>query len=332
MSEQRRRQQQGLRLLAEDTGGASVVNSNAFDPLFARVVADSSAYYLLGYTSTNKPSKRLKRLDVRVARPGTTVQVRRGYGELSTSAAKRAAAQAGPSPAISQAFQSPVPLTGIDLAVTASPLRGSGDRASVAIIVEGRGDREIDLFIGAAQNGKMQASQRGALKPATGGAAEAMMQAAAKLDLKPGRYHLRVAAVRKDTGAQGSVLHDFDVPDFSKENLSISGLTLVDVERGRTPTTRRSFSGSESIDVAAEVYWKRGMNEAIAIAATVVNERDEAVYRQAGSVQSAERPKQGVDFGVTIGLERWPPGVYRLAVEAKTAGGKPLAAKRELCA
>jgi hypothetical protein len=47
-------------------------------------------------------------------------------------------------------------------------------------------------------------------------------------------------------------------------------------------------------------------------------------------VRPAERPKQGVDFGVTIGLERWPPGVYRLAVEAKTAGGTPFAAKREL--
>jgi VWFA-related protein len=330
MSEQRRRQQQGMRLLAEETGGASVVNSNAFDPLFARVVSDSSAYYLLGYTSTNKPSKKLKRIEVRVARPGTTVQVRRAYGEPSASTTKRAAAPVGPSPAISAAFQSPVPLTGIDLSVTSSPMRGNGNRASVAVIVEGGANSEVELFIGAAQNGKMEAFQRGALKPANGSAAGAMMQATARLDLKPGRYHLRVAAVAKDTGAQGSVLHDFDVPDFSKEDLSISGLTLVDMARGRTPTTRRTFSQDESVDVAAEVYWKRGMNETIAIAATVANDRGDEVYRQGGNVNPAERPKQGLDFGVTIGLERWPPGVYRLAVEAKTAGGKPFAAKREL--
>jgi hypothetical protein len=176
----------------------------------------------------------------------------------------------------------------------------------------------------------MQAFQRGALKPGDGSNADGMMQATAMLDLKPGRYHLRVAAVRKDTGAQGSVLHDFDVPDFSKEELSIGGLTLVDVTRARTPTTRRTFAQGESVDVAAEIYWKRGMNHAVAIAATVINEHGEEVYRQAGTVQPAERPKHGVDFGATIRLEGWQPGSYRLAIEVKTAGGKPLAAKREL--
>jgi VWFA-related protein len=331
MSEQRRRQQQGMRLLAEETGGAAVVNSNAFDPLFARVVSDSSAYYLLGYTSTTKPTKKLKRIEVRVARPGTTVQVRRGYGQPSESKRKRAASLDGLPPAINDAFQSPLPLTGFDLAVTSVALRGNGrgNRVSVAVIIESGGNREIDLFIGAAQNGEMQAVHRGALKPAKDSSAGGGMQATARLDLKPGQYHLRVAGVQKETGAQASVLHDFEVPDYSKENLSISTPALIDLATART-TTRRRFGPAESVDLAAEVYWKRGMKDSIDVAVTVANERGEEVYRQDGNVPPEKWTKEAVDVGTTLRLDGWQPGLYRITVEAKTTGSKPLGAKREL--
>jgi len=224
-----------------------------------------------------------------------------------------------------------VPFTGIELAVTASALRGSGDRASVAVVVEGRGDRELDLFLAAAPaNGRIEAYKRGALKPAGRGSGSTLMQTTAKLDLKPGRYQLRVAALREDTGARGSVLHTFEVPDFSKEDLAISGVTLVDTQRERAPTTRRTFTQSDSFDISAEVYWKRGMTQPVTVATTVANDRGEEVFRQEGVVVPAERPRLGVDLGVTIDLGNWAPGLYRLAVEATTKGGKLLAAKREL--
>lgn len=330
ISDRRRTLQAGLRLLADETGGAAVVNSNAFDPLFARVVADSSAYYLLGYNSTQPSTKKLRRLEVRLTRPGFKVQARRAYGAPSARMAKRAAPPAGMPAALGAAFQSPVPITDIELAVTASPLRGSGNRASVAIVVEAQGTHEMEVFIAASQaDGKVQASKRGTLKPA-GNSGETVMQSTAKLDLKPGRYHLRVAALREDTGARGSVLRDFEVPDFSKEPLAISGVTLVNVQRGRTPTTRRTFARSEAIDVSAEVYWKRGTTQSISIAATVVNDRGEVVYQQDGVVDPRERPRLGVDFGATIKLDEFSPGVYRLSVAARTTGEKAVSAKREV--
>jgi hypothetical protein len=156
------------------------------------------------------------------------------------------------------------------------------------------------------------------------------MQSTAKFDLQPGRYHLRVAALRADTGARGSVLHDFEVPDYSREALAISGLTLVDVQRGRTPTTRRTFAPSESIDVSAEVYWKRGTTQPIAVATTVANDGGDVVFERAGVVNPSERPRLGVDFGATIALDRFPPGVYRLNVEARIGGEKPVSAKPQV--
>ena len=325
-SERRRRLEAGLATLAEQTGGASVIRSNAFDALFERVVADSSSYYLLGYSSTHPPSRGPRQLEVRIRRPGVTVQSRRVLGPGSAVAAKRAAPPQGLSGALGEAFQSPVPLTDVELAVTAAPRRASGDRASVAVVVEGRGTQPLDLFIAAANSrGEMQASKRGALKAGGDGRVHATT-----FQLKPGRYHLRVAAVEPETGARGSVMYDVDVPDFSKEDLSLGGLAVINTARGRTLTTRRSFAASESIDVAAEVYWRRGLAEPISITTSVVDGAGNIVFTRQGTVVPAERPMLGVDMGTTINLERLEPGAYRLAVEAKTTGKRALTARREL--
>ncbi len=45
--------QDALTSLAEDTGGRAFFDQNEFGAVFERIVADTSAYYLLGFTSTN---------------------------------------------------------------------------------------------------------------------------------------------------------------------------------------------------------------------------------------------------------------------------------------
>jgi VWFA-related protein len=326
-SDRRRRLEAGLATLAEQTGGASVIRSNGFDALFERVVADSSAYYVLGYTSTHPPGRRPRQVEVRISRPGLAVHSRRAVGPVSARAARRATTPQGLPSSLGEAFQSPVPITDVALAVTAAPRRGSGDRASVAVVVEGQGTHPLDMFLAAADGrGEVQASKRGALKVDGDG----RMQATATLQLKPGRYHLRVAAVQPETGARGSVMYDVSVPDFSKEDLSLGGLVVMDTARRRSPTTRRSFAASESFDVGAEVYWRRGLNEPIAIGTTVTNEAGAVVYRQDGIVDPSERPNLGVDMGTTVHLERLDPGAYRLTIEAKTSGKRALITRREL--
>jgi VWFA-related protein len=50
--------QDTLTTIAEDTGGRAFYDSNAFGDVFDRVVADTSAYYVLGYSSTNTAPRR----------------------------------------------------------------------------------------------------------------------------------------------------------------------------------------------------------------------------------------------------------------------------------
>ena len=72
--------QDTLTSLAGDTGGRAFTDSNDFGEAFARVQRDMSAYYLLGYSSTN-PAKdgRFRRIQVRAKRDGLRVEARAGY-------------------------------------------------------------------------------------------------------------------------------------------------------------------------------------------------------------------------------------------------------------
>ena len=88
-----------LRELATATDGAAVVNTNDLAGGLARLAADLTSYYLLGYYTTNPASDGgFRRVDVRVKRRGLVVRARRGYRAISASelaAARTAALAAG---------------------------------------------------------------------------------------------------------------------------------------------------------------------------------------------------------------------------------------------
>lgn len=85
-----------LRRIAADTGGRAIVNTNDPTEQLEGVMADASAYYLLGYTPTRKGNDgRFHEISVRVKRRGVRVTARRGYWaptEKELTAAAEAAA------------------------------------------------------------------------------------------------------------------------------------------------------------------------------------------------------------------------------------------------
>jgi VWFA-related protein len=69
----------GTEHVAENTGGASVRNTNDLFGGLARVAEESSTYYLLGYQPEKSPDGKWHKLEVKVARPGARVRTRHGY-------------------------------------------------------------------------------------------------------------------------------------------------------------------------------------------------------------------------------------------------------------
>src|SRR5437899_5311381 len=82
-----------LRELAEQTDGRAIVNRNDLMAGMKQITKDSSAYYLIGYNSSQAPSDgKFHEIKVRVKRPGVQVRARKGYWALTAEETTRALA------------------------------------------------------------------------------------------------------------------------------------------------------------------------------------------------------------------------------------------------
>jgi VWFA-related protein len=119
--------QEGMTVLARETGGIALLNSNDFATGVTRIYQDSSVYYSLGVTlsKVNGSGNRAVRVDV--ARPGVTVRARRGYAALTEADRARDRVQA--------ALRTNVSSTDVPLTVKTEPATRKGNLYQFAISV-----------------------------------------------------------------------------------------------------------------------------------------------------------------------------------------------------
>ncbi|MEO5898109.1 MAG: VWA domain-containing protein [Vicinamibacterales bacterium] len=86
-----------LHILANNTDGFAVLNSNNIDQGLRRIADDLTSYYLLGYYSTNaKLDGKFRKIEVKVRPRDVTVRARRGYRAATTKEVATARAAASP--------------------------------------------------------------------------------------------------------------------------------------------------------------------------------------------------------------------------------------------
>jgi VWFA-related protein len=261
-----------MQSLALDTGGFVIANDNVDEGL-ERIARLSSTYYSLGYYAKNaRRDGTYHRFEVKVNRPGVRVVARRGY--LSPREAAAGSASGGPS--LRDTLDATFPATAIPLSVSAAAFR-SGRNTSIAIVVEGAGVEgpSIELAVAALdEHGEAKAGDERKFEwnPASQAGVRVREQGfrwLPRLNLKPGRYQLRVAGAARGP-ERGSVRLDIDVPNLSDGELNMSGILLSSVERFRTatfkpdpllaghlpgpPTAVRSFTPGDEVTTFAEVY------------------------------------------------------------------------------
>src|SRR5437879_7373954 len=72
--------QETLATLSSDTGGKAFFDSNGFSGVFSQVQKDTSAYYILGYASSNQlKDGRFRHIKVVLNRPDIKLEYRAGY-------------------------------------------------------------------------------------------------------------------------------------------------------------------------------------------------------------------------------------------------------------
>ena len=356
---------QGVAAIARDTGGFRGPASAA---AFERIISENSGYYLLGYTSTNTGrDDRFRRTEV-VARPGLHVIARTGYSVRGPSRPPPRTPTEIP-PVLADAIQSPVPVSGIGLNV-AAPAFMAGSTGSLHVIVEPdpasfsftenqnvlRDELEL-LLVAADIDGKAKATETGTLELRLSGPNVNLVNAYGarlihELPLKPGRYHLRVAAWGRDSGRSGSVHREIDVPDFRRGTLVLSDVVITSrharlaptrgtvdpwIEKlGGPPTAHRVFTPEDELTSYIEIYDNdRSAGGQITVTTSLRSEAGPAITPMTIDERVLERVRPRSSPHVhsvrtPISLSHLLPGRYVLITEATSSRNSRLAVSRHV--
>lgn len=315
-----------LSRLASDTGGRAVASSNAPAPRLKEMLADASAYYLLGYTpSRTADDGRFHKIEVRVLRPGARVTARKGYWAPSakeTSPVPRPAPEPRQATALASLTK---PASGRVAEVWLGWARRDGGRPSVTVAWDpapvGPGAREARTLDVAALDGgpRPAGTPMRELEPARalprGGSAGFAFEA--------GQAVVFRFSARDDAN---TVLDQWDqkvtVPDVTAGPVSMSTPAVFRastpqqarvLERGPglAPAASRRFRPSDRVRVDVEPYARDG-------AAVVVAEVLGAGGRSLVTLPVSDAGGQTVRIGVPVGS--LGIGTYVLRLHASADG------------
>ena len=334
-----------LRTMAETTGGRAVVNDNEMERAVPGVLAESSSYYLVGVDSgLPKPDGRFHPVQVRVDRPGVEVRTRHGY--FAREANARTAA---PAHGLEAAIGDALPKSDFPMQVSVLPVASIGGKPELAVVLAvtqpARAGSQrpraepVDVLVRAfnpESGGAVgSANQRVNIAWTTTGTAAGLYEVMSRLPLRPGRYELRLG-VRTDDNRTASVYTYAEVPDFERDDLSLSGLALTATPAPRAapkdaftgllpviPTALRSFGRGDRVSGFLRLY-QRGAGTAAA--ATITTRITDSDNQQIGDgiehvgVMSFLKTRS-YDYRFDLPVRELPRGEYLLTVDV-AAGGR----------
>lgn len=262
---------EGLFFLADETGGRFYTNSNFLDVPLRRALNLEKGYYLLGYQPDEGTFKgrQFHKIKVRLNRPELRVVSRAGFVG-TTEKEMRAKPRSGDSE-LYEALVAPLPKPGLELGLTAffANTAAKGNFVRALIHLNGR-----DITFVNEPNGKIKAvfdvvavtlTEKSAVVDEFNRTHTFIIDAAAlpliknngliyTTDVpikKAGAYNFRVAirdAASKQIGSAGQVI---EVPDLSKGNLLLSGLTVSAVDQNGKFATPASVTPENALALTA---------------------------------------------------------------------------------
>lgn len=242
--------QETLSTLSSDTGGKAFFDSNDFSGVFSQVQKDSSAYYVLGFTSNN-PLKdgKFRRLKVQVNRSDLKLDFRAGYyAGRDFEHLNRADREQQ----LEDELDAQLPRVDVPLYAGAAYFRQDDAHyyLAVSLVIPGsqipfvtekdKDNATIDIIGEALGGGKLRVGQ---LRDTVKLAVESTQQVRRKnvqyntgFVLAPGSYHLKFVIRENQTGRMGSFETDVQIPDLRKMPLKMSSVVLSSL---RAPVTNK---------------------------------------------------------------------------------------------
>jgi VWFA-related protein len=323
-----------LRVLSEETDGRAIVNRNTLTQGLAEMTRDSSFYYLLGYTTTQKANDgKFHEIKVRVKRRGVEVRARRGYWAMTAADVSRAT---NPTPDVAKPVQTALAAISPNLQAAryvrtwVGSERGSNGKTRVTLIWEplnagGRRDPPGRVSLLAADMGgnllfRGRAPETVPATPPTG--AHRLV-----FEAPPGKVELRMTV--EGTGTTGTLdteIRTIDVPDLTRPEASVS---TPRVFRGRTvremqtlaadpaavPVATREFSRTEKILIRFDAYGAgTDKPKATAVLLNRAGQKMSDVPVAAAQVAGTHQ--------IDLGLASMPAGEYLVEITITGASGE----------
>ena len=233
--------QETLVTLAADTGGRAFLDSNDFSAVFKKVQEDTSAYYVLGYRSSNSARDgRFRKITVKTTVPNVKIEFRKGYY------APRDFAHSNKDDREQQLvdeLSSELSSTDLDVFLAAAYFRLSDSRfyVPVSLVVPGSeipftnsGDKDkatLDI-IGVVRDELQRpvGNVRDTVKLNLDESQQVRrknVQYQAGFTLPPGKFHLKFVLRENQSGRLGSFETDVVIPDYKKEKIPLRLSSVV---------------------------------------------------------------------------------------------------------
>jgi len=261
-----RRAQDGLRLMAEASGGFAVTDEDDLTAGLSRIIEDLDHYYLLGFYPADPDGPQYRPLEVKTSRTGLTLRFRRAYAEIGPPDPPKK----GTDP-LAHLVTAALPSSDVPMRLHAVQLPSLAKDTRVAFALElstpprGRDDRVLDdiryaLFVVDLKTGRVtqQFANTAQVRFKTEGLVDrptdaVRYQILTSLTLPPGTYQVRASAMSDTLAAGGSVFLPLTVPDSSRRPFSVSDLMLGYESGPRTAVTRdKTMSVEDSVRVPLE--------------------------------------------------------------------------------
>ncbi|HKQ03995.1 MAG TPA: VWA domain-containing protein [Blastocatellia bacterium] len=355
----------GLGLLADQTGGFLINNTNDFKGRMGRIDEELRTYYMLSYAPKDQAANgQFRRIEVKVKRSGVTVQARKGYYainsvfdspvlEYETPALAIAASGRGPKdlPVRSSAMSFPeTTRTGLVTAVAEVPMQALAIRTDEKTKTFATDFSVVMTFKSAANDTVTKMSHHYALTGPMANLAALQkqdIQFYREGELAPGRYQVQTVVYDALAKKAGVLEGTFEVPAASDTDLRLSDIVFIKRTERLNAEEQKTFNPFHVGELLAypnlgEVVSKAKSKQLSFFFTAYVPKGSSAPPKlmlelsQQGQTLAqlpAELPAADatgrIQFAGGLPLESIPPGTYDLKAIV-TSGGKSVARSARL--
>jgi VWFA-related protein len=284
------REHEWFRVLADQTGGRAIVNTNDGLPGMRSMLTDSSAYYVIGYSSTeNAQDGKFHEVKVKVKRPDLQVRAKPGYWALDADALARSAIPLPPPvPAeVNAALDAAeAPEQGRPMLAWAGFDRDASGAAIVTVAWEaGEGRTPIDHADIVAASDASSYRGRG--------------PRSVTFPAKPGEMSIRVVASGADASPVDTAFLTLTVPPVTGVQIAtprfykgptMKAVTMADAQ----PTASREFTRQDEVIVRVHGWSKNGDT---AISARLLSDHGVVLQDLSAQADTIVVPVSGLGLG-----------------------------------